>query len=155
VKKTTWYTLLINLPSGEDAKVAEEKIAKAGIKPLLMQDPKKSRTMNRLYFGAYTDYDAYNLALDKLKVSANGAFGVEKDGKYYLYAGSFTTKERAEKEKKDLSAKGVTLQIQQVVLPLATSRITAGHFKSKAEAEKAAAKLTKEGLKASVTPKGK
>ncbi|NVN98700.1 MAG: SPOR domain-containing protein [Geobacteraceae bacterium] len=154
-KKAIAYTLLIDLSSGDDAKVAEEKIAKAGIKPLVKHDSKKNRTMNRLYFGAYTDYDAYNLALDKLKVSAKGAFGVEKDGKYYLYAGSFATKDRAEKEKKDLTSKGVTLQIQQVVLPLAMSRITAGQFHSKAEAEKAAAKLAKDGLKASVATKGK
>jgi cell division protein FtsN len=111
--------------------------------------------MNRLFFGAYTDYDVYSAALDKLRQSAKGAFGVEKDGKYFLYAGSFSSKERVQKEQRDLSAKGVTLQVQQVVLPLSSVRITAGQFTSKSEADKAAARIKGEGLTVKVVLKGR
>jgi cytoskeletal protein RodZ len=155
-KKLQSYAIFAGeFPAGEEAAAVEAKLAKLGIKPVARQETKKSRSMNRLYYGVYTDYDVYSAELDKLKQSAKGAFGVEKDGKYYLYAGSLSSRERAEKEKKDLSAKGVALQIQTVALPLSTIRITAGHFATKSEADKAAAKMKGEGLIVKVVPKGR
>ncbi len=155
-KKPEAYTIFAGeFPAGEETAAAEAKIAKLAIKPVTRYEKKKSTQMNRLFYGAYTDYDVYSAELDKLRQSAKGAFGIEKDGKYYLYAGSFSSKARVEKEKKDLSAKGVTLQVQPVVLALSTVRITAGQFSSKSEADKAAARLKGEGLAVTVVPKGK
>lgn len=152
-KKPESYTIVVGeFPGGEEAAAVEAKLAKLGMKPAARQETKKTRSMHRLYFGAYTDYEAYSAALDKLRQVAKGAFGIEKDGKYSLYAGSFSSKERAEKEKKDLLAKGFTLQIQQVVLSLSTVRITVGQFSAKAEADRAAAKIKGEGLVVKVIP---
>lgn len=154
-KKAAAYVVFAGeYPAGEESDAAEAKLASAGVKPVVKTEKKKNRTMNRLFFGAYTDYDNYRAELDKLKKAAKGAFGVEKDGKYYLYAGSFSTKDKAEKEKKDLAAKGIALQIQQAVLTLKSVRLTAGSYKVKADADKAAAKLKHSGLNVKVLPKG-
>jgi cell division protein FtsN len=155
-KKPESYVIFVGeFPAGEEAAAAGEKLVRLGVKPVVRQELKKNRNMHRLYSGVYTDYDAYSAALDKLKQAAKGAFGVEKDGKYSLYAGSFSTKERAEKEQRDLFAKGVTLQVQQVALSLATVRITAGQFSARADADRAAAKMKGEGLVVKVVPKGR
>lgn len=152
-KKSESYTIVVGeFPGGEEAAAAEAKLAKLGMKPAARQETKKTRNMHRLYFGAYTDYEVYSAALDKLRQAAKGAFGIEKDGKYSLYAGSFSSKERAEKEKKDLLAKGFTLQVQQVVLSLSTVRITVGQFSARADADRAAAKMKGEGLVVKVIP---
>jgi sporulation related protein len=155
-KKAVTYTIAVgDFPAGEEAAAAEAKLAKLKIKPVTKQALKKSRKMTRLFLGAYTDYDAYTTALEKLKQSAKGAFGVEKDGKYSIYAASFSSAAGAEKEKKLLQAKGVSVQLQQVVLPLSTVKLGAGHFASKVDAEKAAARLKAEGLAVKVVPAGK
>jgi outer membrane biosynthesis protein TonB len=155
-KKPEAYTIFAGeFPAGEETAAAEAKLARLGIKPVDRQEIKKSKSMNRLFFGAYTDYDLYSAELNKLRQSAKGAFGVEKDGKYYLYAGSFSAKERVEKEKRDLAAKGITLQTQLVTLPLSTVRLTAGRFAAKGEAEKAAAKMKSEGLTVKVVQLGR
>ena len=154
-KKSAEYIVFAGeFSAGDESDAAEAKLVAAGVKPVVKSEKKKTRTMNRLFFGAYADYDNYRAELDKLKKGAKGAFGVEKDGKYYLYAGSFSTKEKAEKEKKDLAAKGISLQVQQAVLTLKSVRLSAGNFKVKADADKAAAKLKQAGLNVKVLPKG-
>jgi len=155
-KKPASYAIFVGeFHAGEETAAAEAKLARLGIKPVTRQETKKSKSMNRLFFGAYTDYDEYSAALDKLRQSAKGAFGVEKEGKYYLYAGSFSAKERVEKEKRDLAGKGITLQTQLVVLPLSSVKLTAGKFASKGEADKAAARTKSEGLSVKVIPLGR
>lgn len=155
-KKPQLYTVMVGeFAAGDEAEAVEAKLARLGIKPISRNETRKSRTMNRLYYGAYTDYDVYSAELEKLRKSAKGAFGVEKDGTYFLYAGSFSAKDRVEKEKRDLAAKGFTLQIQQTVLSLATVKLTAGRFSSKQEADKAAAKMKSEGLVVKVVSSGR
>lgn len=111
--------------------------------------------MNRLFVNAFSDYDAYTNALEDLKRSAKSAFGIEKDGKYFIYAGSYSSALGAQKEKKRLQDKGVKVEIQKTVIPGKTVIITAGSFTTKAAAAKAAASLAKDGLAARVIPKGK
>jgi len=77
------------------------------------------------------------------------------DGKYSLYAGSFSAKSGTEKEKRALAAKGVPLQIQQTVLSLTTVKLTAGRFATKKEADKAAATVKSKGLTVKVVPTGR
>lgn len=152
-KKTEAYTVLAGeFPAGDEAVAAEAKLSKLGIKPVSRTEIKKSIRMNRLFYGAYTDYDVYAAELDKLRKVIKGAFGVEKNGTYSLYAGSFADQARVAKEQKDLAAKGVTLQIQPTVISLATVRLTGGIFSSKKEADKAAAKMKGTGLAAKVVP---
>jgi cell division protein FtsN len=150
-EKTEAYSVFAGeFPAGTEAAAAEVKITRLGIKPVSRTETRSSRTMYRLFSGAYTDYDAYLAELDKLRQSTKGAFGVERNGTYFLYAGSFSARDRVEKEKKDLAAKGVNLQIQQTVLALATVKLTAGPFSSKKEADNAAAKMKGAGLAAKV-----
>ena len=156
MEKAGSYTLVAGVfSSREEATAAEVKLARLGIKPITRNETKKNRSMNRLFYGAYADYDLYLTELDKLRKSAKDAFGIEKNGTYSLYAGSFSAKDRAEKEKRALAAKGVTLQIQQTVLSLATVKLTAGRFASKKEADKAAAKVKGGGLAVTVVPTGR
>lgn len=151
VKIPEAYTIVAGeFPAGDEAVAAEAKLARLGIKPVSRKEIKKSIRMNRLFYGSYADYDVYAAELDKLRQVIKGAFGVEKNGTYSLYAGSFAARDRVEKEKKDLAAKGVTLQIQPTVISLATVKLTAGIFSSKKEAEKAAAKMKGAGLAAKV-----
>ncbi len=155
-KKAVTYTIAVgDFPAGEEAAAAEAKLAKLKIKPVRKQALKKSRRMTRLFLGAYTDYDEYTTALEKLKQAAKGAFAVEKNGKYSIYAASFSSAAGAEKEKKLLQAKGVSVQLQQVVLPLSSVKITAGHFATKSDADNAAARLKAEGIAVKVIPAGK
>jgi len=156
VTKAESYTLVAGaFPAGEEATAAEVKLARLGIKSISRNETKKNRSMNRLFYGAYTDYDLYLAELDKLRKTVKGAFGIEKNGTYSLYAGSFSAKDSAEKEKRALAAKGVTLQVQQTVLSLTTVKLTAGRFASKKEADKAAAMLKSEGLVVKVVPTGR
>ncbi len=111
--------------------------------------------MNRLFVSSFSDYDDYTTGLETVKKSAKGAFGIEKDGKYSIYAGSFSSTELAQKEKKRLQDNGVKVEIQKTVLPGTTVTITAGSFTSKASADKTAAALAKDGLGVRVIPKGK
>lgn len=155
VTKVVHFTVLAGeFPAGEETDAAVAKISKAGVKPVAKSLSKKSRIMTRLFVASYSDYDEYSAALASLKKSAKG-FGIEKDGKYSLYAGSFSEKSRAEKDKKDLAAKGVNTQLQQVDLSISSVRVTAGDFSSQTEAQKAADKLKKEGLTPKVISKGK
>jgi cell division protein FtsN len=150
------YTIAVGeFPAGEEATSAGAKVAKLAIKPVSKQAMKKNRKMTRLFYGVYADYDAYTAALEKLKQSAKGAFAIEKGGKYSVYAGSFSSPAGAEKEKKLLQAKGVSVKLQSVVLPLSSVKITAGHFAAKSDADKAAARLKAEGLAVKVVPAGK
>lgn len=151
IKKPESYTIFAGeFPAGDEAVAAEAKLARLGIKPVTRKETKKSIRMHRLFYGSYADYDVYAAELAKLRQVIKGAFGVEKNGTYSLYAGSFAARDRVEKEKKDLAAKGVTLQIQPTVLSLATVKLTAGMFSSKKEADKAAVKMKGAGLAAKV-----
>lgn len=150
-EKTSAYSVFAGeFTAGAESATAEAKIARLGIKPVSRKETRSSHSMHRLFYGAYTDYDVYLAELDKLRQSTKGAFGVEKNGTYFLYAGSFSVKDRVEKEKKYLAAKGINLQIQQTVLSLSTVKLTAGPFSSKKEADNAAAKMKGAGLAAKV-----
>ncbi len=156
VKKSVAYTISTGeLPAGADVDAAEAKLKKHGIKPVLKQVAKKGRVMNRLFVNAYSDYDAYSTGLETAKKSSSAAFGIEKDGKYYIYAGSFSSAALAQKEKVLLQGKGLKVNIQKTVLPGTTLKVTAGSFATKAAASKAAATLAKDGLAVRVIPKGK
>jgi len=148
------YTILVGEFAAAEAAAVEEKLNKHKIKPVRNMS-QKSTQMTRLYYGVYSDYDSYTAALEKLKQSVKGSFGVEKDGRYSVYAGSFGSPARAEAEKKRLADKGVKVEMQQVSLPQSTVRLSAGPFSGKEAAEKAASQLKKEGLSVKVVPKGK
>lgn len=148
------YMIFVGEFSTAEASVVEAKLKKHKIMPVKTA-VQKNRQMTRLHYGVYADYDSYSVELDKLKQTVKGAFAIEKDGKYSLYAGSFSSAASAAAERKRLGDKGVKVELQQVSLPLATVRLSAGPFAGKGAADKAAARLKGEGLKVKVIPKGK
>jgi len=155
-KQAAAYVIVAGeLPAGADVAAAEAKLEKHGVKPVLKQVSQKGREMNRLFVNSFSDYDAYASSLEKLKQTTRSAFGIEKDGKYNIYAGSFSSTALAQAEKKRLQDKGVKAEIQKTVLPGTTVKVTAGSFPTKAAADKAAAALAKDGLAVRVIPKGK
>jgi hypothetical protein len=155
-KKTDSYTIAVGeFSAGEEAGAIEARLAKLNIKPVKKTAMKKNRKMTRLFSGTYADYDAYSVALEKLKKSANGVFAIEKDGKYSLYAGSFSSAKGAEKEKRLLQTKGVSVQLQPVLLLMSYVKISAGHFAAKSDAAKSASRLRAEGIAVKVIPVGK
>jgi len=155
-KKAAAYVIAAGeLPAGAAVAVAEAKLEKHGVKPVLKQVSQKGREMNRLFVSSFSDYDAYSSGLDTLKQTAKSAFGIEKDGKYSIYAGSFSSTALAEAEKKRLQGKGIKAEIQKTVLSGTTVKMTAGAFPTKAAADKAAAALVQDGLAVRVIPKGK
>ncbi|HZV82977.1 MAG TPA: SPOR domain-containing protein, partial [Geobacteraceae bacterium] len=149
------YTVVVGEFTSAEVASVEAKLKKHKIKPVAKHVVQKSRQMTRLYYGVYSDYDAYAADLDKLKQASKGAFAIEKDGRYSLYAGSFSSKALAETEKKRLAAKGLKVELQKASLPIPTVRLTAGPFAGKAAADKVAAQMKGEGLKVKVIPKGK
>jgi hypothetical protein len=155
-KKVAAYVIAAGeLPAGPEVTAAEAKLAKHGVKPVLKQVSQKGREMNRLFVSSFSDYDAYAAGLETVKRAASGAFGIEKDGKYYIYAGSYSSAVLAQKELKRLQGKGIKTELQKTVLPGNTVKVTAGSFTTKAAADKAAAALAKDGLAVRVIPKGK
>lgn len=155
-KKVAVYTLAAGeLQAGAEVAKAESLLEKNGVKPVLKQVSQKGREMNRLLVNSFSDYDAYSSGMETLKKVAPSAFGLEKDGNYLLFAGSFKSADLAQKEQQRLLSKGVKTQIRKTVLPGSTVKLTAGSFASKAAADKAAAALTKEGLAVKVIAKGK
>jgi len=155
-KKRELFTLnLGELPAGDQVSAAEEALLKLKIKPVYKRQGQKPRQMNRLFYNAYNDYDTYFAELEKLKKQVKTAFAIEKDGKYSVYAGSYGSAELAQKEQKRLAASGVKVALQKVKLPLSQVQISAGEFSARADADKAAANLRRQGLKVMVVPKRK
>lgn len=155
-KKPATYTLVAGpLPEGSALAAAEATFAKHHIKPLQKRVSRSGRTMNRLFFKSYGDYDAYAGGLETLKKSAKDAFAIEKGGKYFVYAGSYSSATLAQKEKSRLRQAGITVEIQKATLPGTSVTVTAGSFSSKAAANRAATAVAKDGLTVHVTPKGK
>jgi hypothetical protein len=149
------YTLVIGEVPVAEAAAVEAKLKAHKVTPVVKHGVQKPRQMTRLFYGSFTGYDSYAAELDKLKKVATGAFAIEKDGRYSLYAGSFGSPSHAAAEKKRLADKGLRVELQQVSLPVSTVKLSAGTFAGKAAADKAAAGLKKAGLVVKVIPKGK
>jgi outer membrane biosynthesis protein TonB len=155
-RKEAAYVLAVGeFPAWPEVAAAEAKLEKHGVKPILKQVSQKGREMHRLYVNSFSDYDAYAAELENVKRVAAGSFGIEKDGTYSVYAGSYSSSVLAQQEIKRLQGKGIKTTIQKTVFPGTLIKVTAGLFTTKAAADKAAAALAKDGLTVRVTPKGK
>lgn len=155
-RKEAAYVLAAGeFPAWPEVAAAEAKLEKHGVKPILKQVSQQGRVLHRVYVNSFSDYDAYAAELDNVKRVAAGAFGIERDGTYSLYAGSYSSAALAQQEVKRLQGKGIKAGVQKTVLPGTSIKVTAGLFTTKAAADKAAAALAKDGLAVRVTPKGK
>lgn len=149
-KKGELYTLSLGELPADQVSAAEAKFSDLKIKPVLKRQAQKPKQMNRLFYNAYNNYDAYSAELEKLKKLVKTAFAIERDGNYLVYAGSYGSAELARKEQKRLSAIGVKVDLQKAKLPISLVQISAGQFSSRADADRAAGKLRRQGLKVTV-----
>ncbi len=118
--------------------------------PLEKKVVQRVKPMNRLFVGEFSNYESAAAELEKLKPLTRDAFSIEKDGKYFIYAGSYYGGELAASEMKRLTGKGVKIELQKVELPVSVMRLTAGRPSSKEDAQKAVARLAKQGVSATV-----
>jgi len=125
-----------------------EKVIAAGLVPRVTPGAKQPRDVVRLVAGTFPDQRAAQEALGKLREKIGPeAFMLKNDaGAYVLYAGSYLSRAFAEEERKRLAAAGVSLTLVKASVQLPTSRLSAGPFGSRQEAQAGATKLQKLGV---------
>jgi cell division septation protein DedD len=102
--------------------------------------------MHRLLVGQYGDRGGAEAALQRVKAIGGSAFVMREGDQFAVYAGSFHEVGRAAREKDKLAADGVITAMRTMPVSMASYRLTAGHFATREDARKAAAKLAKAGL---------
>lgn len=132
---------------------AKAKLHAAGLSPTIKQGPKIKEPMIRLYLAEYADQDSARAELTKLRDATAEAFMLNEGGKFRVYAGSYFLHDRALKERDRLAAQGIKVTLKNASVSVPTLLLTAGSFGSRAEALKAAGKLKKQGLAATVIEK--
>lgn len=126
------------------------KLKKSGISPVRKNTVQAPESMNRLYLEEFADQDTAEAELRKVKKLTADAFLVSDNGKYFLYAGSYLSPERAASEMKKLGAKGVKPAIRKARVTVRVTRVTAGSYASAEEAKKDVRRLRKQGVTATV-----
>lgn len=149
------YTLLIGeYVAAKSVNEVKAKVKKAGLAPVVAKGRKKTEPMNRLFMADFADEASARAELAKLKKLTGGAFILPENGRYAVYAGSYFLAGAAAREQDRLYGLGVKLVMRRAEVPVSTSRVTAGSFPTREKAQEAAARLKKQGLKASVVPSG-
>jgi hypothetical protein len=133
----------------------QAKLKKSGIVPVRMTAITAPEPMKRLAVAQFTDQDAAEAELQKLKKLIADAFLVADDGTYSLYAGSYFTDGRLHYEQRRLAAKGIKTVVKKVQVPIKVMRVSAGSYASAAEARNDQQCLKKLGLTAKVVMAGK
>ncbi len=130
------------------------KLKKAGITPVAKVVEKKPEPMNRLFVADFSDRGEAAAELAKVKKVTGDAFMLRENGAYAVYAGSYFLAAKAAAEQDRLFDKGVKTLMKKAPVAVSVTKLTAGAFTSKAEAQKAAARLKKHGLVATVVKAG-
>ena len=100
------------------------------------------------------DRSSADAELKKLEKVTDGAFILQENGKYAVYAGSYFVEGMAASEQDTLYKQGITLVMKKVQVTMPVLRMTAGSFSSHEAAQKEAARLKKRGLDATVIKAG-
>jgi len=129
-----------------------EKVVTAGLVPKVSPGPQQQRQVVRLMVDSFPSYREAQQALARLPEQiAAEAFVLKKaEGAYVLYAASYLTRAHAEQEQKRLAGQGLRLKLETATVNLPTSRLSAGPFASRKEAQAGAQKLKKLGVEATV-----
>ena len=127
----------------------------AGLTPTIIPGPKQPTTMYRLFVAGYSDATSVVAERTTLLKATPSAFVLPRDGNHELFAGSYHEKGRATKEQERLAARGVKTEIQEVTIPVATKRLTAGSFPTREAADKVAERLKTHGGDCIVTERGR
>lgn len=150
------YTLLIGVYVLEKSIYDDKaRVKKAGLTPVVRKGGHKRITMNRLLLASFADKNRADAELKKLQKVTDGAFILQENGKYAVYAGSYYVEGMAAREQQDtLHKHGITLVKKKVQVTMPVSRMTAGSFASREAAQKEAVRLKKRGLDATVIKMG-
>ncbi len=149
------YTLLIGVYVLEKSIYDDKaRLKKAGLTPVVRKGGHKRITMNRLLLASFADKNSADAELLKLQKVTDGAFILQENGKYAVYAGSYFVEGMAAKEQDTLRKHGITLVMKKVHVTMPVLRMTAGSFASHEAAQKEAARLKKRGLDATVIKSG-
>jgi hypothetical protein len=133
-------------PSDALMREARDKVVRAGLKPAVEKGSAHTVPMHRLLVGEYGDREGAVVALQRVKAGGASGFMLREGDQFVVYAGSFHESERAAVEREKLAAKGLVTILRKSSVSVPSLRLTAGRFATQAEAQKAAAKLTKSGL---------
>ncbi len=146
------WTVLVGNYILEEALAADlTKVRKAGLPVTVVAGGAKKTHMNRLLLAEYTDREAAQAELAKLKKYTSDAFMIDRAGMHAVYAGSYLLDARAASEKDRLGAAGFKLTMSRVDVSIPSKNLVAGTYADKAAAEETLKKLKAAGLKASLT----
>lgn len=147
------YTLSIGEFENQSAMSdAIKRINRAGLVPIVKSGPEKTKVIIRLHVADFQDQKSAQREIAKLRqLKLDGFFINGKEGKYSVYTGSYRDRKQALLEQERLAALGVTTVLQGAIIPRATHLLTVGSFTSREAAVEHAAKLKKQGLKATIT----
>lgn len=141
------YLLVVgDYPSDPLMREARDKVVRSGLKPAVEKGGTHPVTMHRLLVGEYGDREGADASLHRIKAGGASGFMLREGDQYVVYAGSFQDSERAAAEREKLAAKGLVTVLRKSSVSVPSLRLTAGRYATKAEAQKASAKLTKGGL---------
>jgi hypothetical protein len=129
---------------------ALRKLKKAGIAPVAKTVEKKPEPMNRLFVANFSDRNDADAELAKVKKVTGDAFILRENGTFTVYAGSYFLDAKAAAEQDRLYDKGIKTLMKRTKVAVSVTKLTAGAFPSKIEAQKAAARLKRQGLTAMV-----
>ncbi len=131
------------------------RLKKAGVAPVAKTVEKKSEPMNRLFVAEFSDHDEAAAELAKVKKTTADAFILRENSTYAVYAGSYFLAAKAAAEQDRLYDKGIKTLMKKSQVAVSVTKLTAGAFPSRTEAQQAAARLKKQGLTAMVVKTGK
>ncbi len=129
---------------------ARALLKKLGLVPVVSSGPKRSTHMYRLHVAEYNDAATAAAEKKKLLEAAPDAFVLPHGGVYELIAGSYHEEGGGKMEQERLSTWGVTVQLIQVLTPVATRQLSAGVFSTSEAAAALAAKLKGNGISCTV-----
>ncbi len=149
------YTLLVGVYVLEKSIYDDKaRVKKAGLTPVVRKGGHKRITMNRLLLASFADKNSADAELTKLQKVTDGAFILQENGKYAVYAGSYFVEGMAAREQDTLYKHGINLVMKKVQVTMPVLRMTAGSFASHEAAQKEATRLKKRGLDATVIKTG-
>lgn len=150
------YTLQLGEFTSKSAlELVKVKIESAGLLPVVKEGQKRTRSVIRLLAGDFAELATARKKLARLRqVEAAGFILMNEERRFCTCAGSFSSQERADKEKKRLANLGIELRLQNTSVPLPTYLLIAGSFPTREAAQEEADKLMQEGVVSVVTENG-
>jgi cell division protein FtsN len=149
-KQDRFRLFIGELAAERDVRKVRAKLKKLGIAPVSEKKLNKPELMHRLFLAEFDNHYAADMELQKLLPYTANGFILEEKGQYAVYAGSYLHEKGAAAERDRLSGKGVKLDVKLAKVSIPVTRVTAGEFPGREDAQKAADRLKKQGISAQV-----